>query len=550
MWRKRVKIGGMHCADCARRIERLSTSNNGIGVEVSFAAKLAEFSGSNQADSDRIVQNIEAMGFTVESIETSESEIESKAHKPLHIAIIGSGSAAFACAIGAAETGARVTMIERSPVIGGTCVNVGCIPSKIMVRAAYHAHLQNGPGYPGIESARPTVNFKALASMQRHQVDSLRASKYEEVLAGQPNIRLIRGDARFIQDDCLIVRGPDGSDSKIGADRFLIATGSAPYIPPIPGLAETPYWTSNEAVHAEKLPTHLIVIGSGIVALELSQAFLRLGSRVTLVTRRGLLRNEDEAIGQTLRQILEGEGMRIVTDARLQSVRFFKRRIRLDRFAVEIGSEVLYGDRLLVATGRRPNTADLDLRKAGVQVDRVGAILVDDRLRTRNWNIFAAGDCTDLPKYVYVAAASGARAAINMTGGDSPLDLAVMPKVIFTDPPVATVGFSESTARNADIQPEVRLLRLEHIARAIVDRSTEGFIKLVVNKSTHELIGAQIVAPAAGDLIQTVALAIRNRMTVSEIGAQLFPYLTMVEGIKLCAQSFSKDIRKLSCCAG
>jgi len=210
----------------------------------------------------------------------------------------------------------------------------------------------------------------------------------------------------------------------------------------------------------------------------------------------------------------------------------------------------LRADKLLVATGRTPNTRSLALDAAGVTVNAQGAIVIDQGMRTSNPNIYAAGDCTDQPQFVYVAAAAGTRAAINMTGGDAALDLTAMPAVVFTDPQVATVGYSEAEAHHDGIETDSRTLTLDNVPRALANFDTRGFIKLVIEEGSHRLIGVQAVAPEAGELIQTAALAIRNRMTVQELADQLFPYLTMVEGLKLAAQTFNKDVKQLSCCAG
>lgn len=210
----------------------------------------------------------------------------------------------------------------------------------------------------------------------------------------------------------------------------------------------------------------------------------------------------------------------------------------------------LRADKLLVATGRAPNTRKLALDATGVTLTPQGAIVIDPGMRTSVEHIYAAGDCTDQPQFVYVAAAAGTRAAINMTGGDAALNLTAMPAVVFTDPQVATVGYSEAEAHHDGIKTDSRTLTLDNVPRALANFDTRGFIKLVVEEGSGRLIGVQAVAPEAGELIQTAALAIRNRMTVQELADQLFPYLTMVEGLKLAAQTFNKDVKQLSCCAG
>jgi len=467
-----------------------------------------------------------------------------KTEAKLSIAIIGTGSAAFAAAIRAVEEGAAVTVIEAGTV-GGTCVNVGCVPSKILIRAAHVAHLQARHPFPGLAKHAPALDRKALVAQQQARVIELRHAKYESILESNPGITLLRGFARFEDAKTLVVKRPDGSEARLTPDRILIATGRSPRTPDVPGLAGTPYWTSTEALVAEDTPAHLIVYGGSVVALELAQAYLRLGSQVTLVTRGKLLSKEDPAIGEGLQAALIGEGIRVLTDTVVNAVRFDGR-----AFELETGAGVLSGDRLLVATGRRPNTAGLNLAAAGIATDADGAIRVDDHLRTNVPHIYAAGDCTDAPQFVYVAAAAGTRAAINMTEGDAALDLSVVPSVVFTDPQVATVGMREAQANALGIETDSRTLTLDNVPRALANFDSRGFIKLVAEKSSGRIIGAQILAAEAGEIIQTAALAIRHRMTVAGLAGQLFPYLTMAEGLKLCAQTFSKDVKALSCCAG
>jgi mercuric reductase len=461
-----------------------------------------------------------------------------------HIAIIGSGSAAFAAAIRATEAGARVTIIEAG-VIGGTCVNVGCVPSKIFIRAAHVAHLAAAHPFNGLERHALGVERAQLVAQQQARVEELRRAKYEDILETRPDISLVRGRARFADSRTLLVARPDGSEQRIVADRILISTGSRPAIPAVPGLAGTPYWTSTEALAAEALPEHLIVYGGSVVAVELAQAFQRLGSQVTLIARTSLFSKEDPALGEGLQKILEDEGLRVLTHTEIKDVRHDGK-----NFHLATNSESLSSDRLLVATGRQPNTDGLDLARAGVTTDASGAIVVDAQLRTSVAHIYAAGDCTDQPQFVYVAAAAGTRAAINMTGGEAALDLTSMPAVVFTDPQVATVGLSEAQARAQDIDADSRTLALENVPRALANFDTRGFIKLVAEKHSGRLLGAQVLAAEGGEIIQSVALALRAHLTIHDLTDQLFPYLTMVEGLKLAAQTFTKDVKQLSCCAG
>lgn len=450
----------------------------------------------------------------------------------------------MAAALKAAELGATVTVIERGE-IGGTCVNVGCVPSKVLVRAAHVAHVRRTSSFDrAIAPGRVTVHRPALTSQQQALVASLREQKYERILAEDPRVTLVRGTARFLDTTTLEVSTPEGLSDLVQFDRCVIATGARPAIPAIPGLVATPFWTSTDALASGELPERLIVLGGSVVAVELAQAFARLGSSVTVLARSMLLSREDPFLGEELRLAFKAEEI----DVRMHTV------IRQVTWSggvvtVETDDEPVIGDRLLVATGRTPNTDALALDVVGIARTTCGSIIVDDHLRTNVQGVYAVGDCTTLPQYVYVAAAAGTRAAEHLMGGTRALDLTTMPTVVFTDPQVATVGLDETAAVRAGFLPDTRTLSLEHVPRALVNFETRGGIKLVADAKTGRLLGAQIIAAEAGEIIQSAGLAIRAGMTVTELADQLFPYLTMVEGLKLAAQTFSKDVSKLSCCA-
>ncbi len=463
----------------------------------------------------------------------------------MHVAIIGSGSAAFACAIKAAENGARVTLIEQAHLIGGTCVNVGCVPSKIMIRAAELAQQQRSNPYDGLADHEPDIDRSLLLQQQIARVEQLRSDKYERILESNPSINLVKGQARFSSPETLVISRADGSEQTLQADRILIASGASPAIPPVPGLNESPYWTSAEALFAEDIPDRLIVIGSSVVAVEIGQAYRRLGAEVTILARNKLLFNEDAELGDRLAESFHREDIKIYNQTQASQIDFND-----DTFTVKIDHGNLEADKLLIATGRSANTGELGLEAIGIKTQSNGAIVVDDHMRSSVEHIYAAGDCSNQPQYVYVAAAAGTRAATNMMGGEVALDLSSMPAVIFTDPQVATVWLTEEQARANGIETDSRMLELENIPRALANFNTDGFVKLVIEVGSGRLLGAQILASNGGEMIQTAVLAIHNEMTVDQLANQLFPYLTMVEGLKLCAQTFRKDVSELSCCAG
>lgn len=464
---------------------------------------------------------------------------------PLRVAVIGSGGGAMAAALKAAELGAHVTLVERG-LIGGTCVNIGCVPSKIFIRAAHVAHLRGSSPFDlGISATAPTVRRPLLLRQQQARVEELRHAKYENILAEKRSITVVHGTAVFRDAASLSVTLADGGEQLVHFDRCVIATGASAAVPPIPGLTETPYWNSTDALASDVIPSRVAVIGSSVVAVELAQAFARLGSQVTLLARNTLLLREDPMLGEELTAAFRAEEIDVRIQTSVRQASFHEGRFRL-----ETDAGIVEAEQLLVATGRTPNTAGLGLERLGLVPDTHGAIVVDDQMRTSIPQVYAVGDCTTQPQFVYVAAAAGTVAAVNLMGGQRTLDLSSMPAVIFTDPQVATVGLSEEQAHARGVATDSRTLSLEHVPRALVNFETRGAIKLVAEAGSGRLLGVQVIASEAGEVIQTAALAIHARMTVNDLAEQLFPYLTMVEGLKLAAQTFTKDVSQLSCCAG
>ena len=558
-----LKITGMTCDSCATHVKEALEKVPGVqSADVSYTKGSAKLAVEAGISPDALTAAVAGLGYRATLADAPVPPVGGgllgkmrewlgsgdKAGGDgggLHIAVIGSGGAAMAAALKAVEQGAHVTLIERG-TIGGTCVNVGCVPPKIMIRAAHIAHLRReSPFDGGMPPTPPTILRERLLAQQQARVDELRHAKYEGILDDNPAISVLHGEARFKDAHSLTVQLNGGGERVLAFDRCLIATGASPAVPPIPGLKDTPYWTSTEALVSDTIPERLAVIGSSVVALELAQAFARLGSKVTILARSTLFFREDPAIGEAITAAFRAEGIEVLEHTQASQVAH-----EGGEFVLTTAHGELRADKLLVATGRSPNTRSLALDAAGVALNLQGAIVIDVGMRTSTPDIYAAGDCTDQPQFVYVAAAAGTRAAINMTGGDAALNLAAMPAVVFTDPQVATVGYSEAEAQHDGIETDSRTLTLDNVPRALANFDTRGFIKLVIEEGSGRLIGVQAVAPEAGELIQTAVLAIRNRMTVQELADQLFPYLTMVEGLKLAAQTFNKDVKQLSCCAG
>jgi mercuric reductase len=446
------------------------------------------------------------------------------------LVVLGSGAGAFAGAIRARDLGRRVLMVEMG-TIGGTCVNVGCIPSKSLLVSSLH-HDGSDPGA-----------LAGAVSVKAQIVERLRQEKYVDLIDAY-GIELRTGTAQLRGAHTVAV-----GDESVRAARILIASGARPQIPEIAGLADAGYLTSTTALELTQAPRRLAVIGANAVGLELGQMFSNFGSQVTFISRRALSPRSEPEISQTIRRVLEGQGNTVLEHAATRRVRSGSGAKVLE---VEVGSELLEleVDAILVATGRRPNTEALNLAAVGVATDARGAIIIDDMQASSVPSIYAAGDVTTQPQFVYVAAAGGAAAAENaLTGGSRRLDFANLPQIIFTSPQIATAGLTEQQAIDAGYEVQTSVLPLGAIPRAIVNADTDGLFKLVAEAGSGRLLGASIIADAAGEVIQAVVIAIKAGMSVADLAATWAPYLTMAEGLKLAAQTFGRDVAKLSCCA-
>jgi mercuric reductase len=463
--------------------------------------------------------------------------------KDFNLLIIGSGSASFAAAIKATELGKKVAIVEKK-TLGGTCVNVGCVPSKTLIRAAESKHRIENSSFLGLDPGQARLNFTKLIEEKDVLVSHLRNAKYASIIEANPNITLIHGRAQFIDSTTVQV-----GEMKISAERFLIATGGSPLIPDIPGLKESGFLTSTTALELKSLPEHIVVLGGGYIALELSQMFSRLGSKVTILQRSEILFNEDHDISEGLGNYLKAEGVKILDHALVNSVRR-----KGNELFIEISrrgeSLTLKANEILVATGRKPNTKNLGLEAAGVELKPDKTVDVNSYCQTSQPHIYAAGDVLDSPALVYVAAYEGNLAAENAFRNNiRQTDYQTVPWVIFTDPQVAGVGLNEAQAKSRGVEYDVSLLTLDNVPRAIAARDTRGFVKLLRKTGTNELIGARVLAPEGSELIMELSLILRYKIPLTDIASMFHPYLTLSEAVKLAAQTFDKDVKTLSCCA-
>ncbi len=460
------------------------------------------------------------------------------------LAVLGGGSAGFSAAITAAEQGARVALIG-SGTIGGTCVNIGCVPSKTLIRAVEILH-QTGAAkrFAGMSAAARVDDWRAVIRQKDNLVSGLRQAKYADLLPAYDGIAYREGKARLAAGGVTI----DGEH--ITAGKTIIATGARPAVPSIAGIEGVPYLTSTTALDLDVLPRSLLVIGGGYIGAELAQMFARAGVKVTIVFRSRLLPEAEPEIGDALHGYLVSEKINVVAGASYRAIRETRAGIALD--LASAGHPVtLEAEQALVTTGRAPNSDDLGLAEHGVTVRANGSIVVDDRMRTTRPGVYAAGDVTGRDQFVYMAAYGAKLAAKNALNGDSlRYDNTAMPAVVFTDPQVASVGLTEARARAAGHDVRISVLSLDEVPRALAARDTRGLIKLVADGTTRQLLGAHILAPEGADSIQTAVLALRHKLTIDDLTDTIFPYLTTVEALKLAALTFDKDVTKLSCCAG
>lgn len=459
--------------------------------------------------------------------------------------VIGHGSAGFAAAIKGAELGARVALVG-SGRIGGTCVNVGCVPSKTIIRAMEQVRQAGDRRFRGVQTMAGRIDWPEVIGHKDELVNDMRQKKYIDVLEAYPEITYLEGWARLTG-----LNGVEIAGKRYTPGKIVIATGASPWAPPLPGLAEVGYLDSTSALDLKELPRSMIVLGGNAVGLELAQVYARAGSQVTVAELLPRIAPfEDEDVSAALTEYLEQEGLRIVPG--FETAKVTRRDGRFSVTGTKNGAEVvLEAEQILVATGRRPNTADMGLDEAGVRLGARGEVLVNEFLQTHNPFVYAAGDVTGRDMFVYVASYGGMLAVENALAGAARVyDTSDIPRVTFTDPQVASAGLTESQARERYLQVRVTSLPMSVVPRAQAARDTRGLVKLVADDATNRLLGIHILAPEAGEMIQAAVLAMRFGITLTQLRETMFPYLTNAEALKLAVLSFEKDVAKLSCCAG
>ncbi|MBX5458847.1 MAG: mercury(II) reductase [Thermogemmatispora sp.] len=475
--------------------------------------------------------------------------------------ILGSGSTAFAAALHAADLG-KTALLTEERTLGGTCANRGCLPSKNLIEAARLVYEAAHPRYPGLTPLQMPATWAELLEQKDALVQTYRWERYERLLREIAGLRLVPGRAQLRSPHEVEVTGPDGP-RRLRGQQLLIATGSRPIVPALPGLAEVPFLTSDLLSSADdpwqtslrQQPRSLLILGGGAIALELGQLFARLGTRVTVLTRGAqLLPGVEPELAQALAELLQGEGLRLLTRVQVLAVAPGSSgvAVTLQRAG---RTETLEAEQLLVATGRRPNTDGLGLERAGVALEADGAVRVDRTLRTSVPHIWAAGDVIGRAWgnqfATPVGAADGKLAAHNALSGEPPraVDHRVIPRCIFTDPPLAMVGLTDAQAQAEGLACACRVLPLSLVPRAGAIHQEQGLVKMVVERSSRRVLGVSLLGPSAGEVIHEAAMALRFGARLEDFTELIHVYPTMAEALKLVALSFSRDVRLLSCCA-
>ena len=441
--------------------------------------------------------------------------------------VIGGGSAGLTAADFAARIGANVLIATEE--LGGDCTWTGCIPSKALIRIAGLANDQLHAGRSGIRS-EVRVDFPRVMAEVRAVIARVYSHETPEVLA-QRGIKVAIGPVRFAQGETIEV-----GERPVGAKHFIISTGSEPAIPPIPGMADVPHLTYESIFDLNRLPATMAVIGAGATGVELAQAFARLGSTVTLIDQRSsVLPDADPEAAAAIQRRLESDGVELRLSAAVTAVSPAERHV-----AVQVGGSQLKADALLLATGRRPTFAGLQLERAGVEV-RNGAVSVDKNLRTTNPRVYAAGDMTGGFQFTHYAGWQGYVAARNalLPGAEDGVRTTI-PWAVFTDPEIAQAGLSEAQARAQLIGVKVHRLELEQVDRAQTEGERAGFVKLIAD-AKGKLVGAVVVSKVAGETINELALAIDRGLTVSDLASTIHVYPTFGFAIQQLAADASLE---------
>ena len=444
--------------------------------------------------------------------------------------VIGTGQGDKPLASAFARAERTVAVIEREHV-GGSCVNVGCTPTKTMVASARVAYLARRAGDYGVDTGPVSVDQRIVRRRKRAIVESFSGGN-RRGLESLESLDLIMGEARFLGPDSIAVDMQGGGSRELVSDRIFINTGGRPAIPEIPGLSSVPYLDSTSIMELDEVPDHLVVIGGGYIGLEFGQMFRRFGSRVTILQRgERLLAREDPDVSQEVAKILLEDGVEVVYGARILTVGSDGSRIQVEIGTVDEG-RVVDGSHLLLATGRRPNTGRLNPAAAGISMSERGFIQVNDQLETDVPGIFALGDVTGGPAFTHVAYDDFRVLRANLLdGGGATVAGRLVPYTVFIDPQLGRVGLSEQEARARGLDVRSAKMPMTHVARALEMDESRGFMKAIVDRETDQILGCAILGIEGGEIMSMIQIAMMGRLPYTALRDGVFAHPTLAEAL-------------------
>jgi dihydrolipoamide dehydrogenase len=443
--------------------------------------------------------------------------------------IIGGGPAGYVGAIRAAQLGASVTVIEKEE-LGGTCLNVGCIPTKVLTSAAHTYSTLKTTARWGLRVSRTDLDWSLL--MKRKQMTVNRLVTGVKSLLKARNVQVIKGTAAFLDEKTIEVKKEDGSAERLEADKFLVSPGSVPILLPIPGIELDGVIDSTGALSLESIPKSMLIIGGGVIGCEFAYIYNSFGTQITIVEMLPqIIPGEDQETVAALRNSMERSGIKIYTDSKVSRIDPAKDRrktVTISQKDGEIKAEV---EKILLSVGRIPNTKDMGLEKLGIKMDR-GTILVDDHLRTNLPHIFAAGDCIGNWLLAHVASMEAEVAVENALGEDKEMDYTAVPSCIYTHPEIGSVGLNEKQAKERGLATKTGKFPMLACGRAQAENETEGFVKVVAEKGSGKILGAQIIGHRATDLIAELTLAIQMGAKTQDVIDTIHAHPTLSEPIR------------------
>lgn len=469
--------------------------------------------------------------------------------KKFDYAILGQGAAAFAAAIRANELGKKTVLIGKNAttgtILGGTCINVGCVPSKRLISAGEFASDFRERNFSGIKFAEPHIEYGKIVAEKDKIVRQMQRSKYQEVLGSLENVTYVNEFGSFDGKGRI-----NAGNEIIKAEKVLIATGARASVPDFNGIDSIDYLTNEEALSIKEVPSSLIVVGGRAMGLEFAQMFARLGTKVTLLQRNEtILPGWEPELTHMLSNYIKEGGVILKTGVSIEEVGS-EGKTKFVKALVEGKSETFTAENILFATGRKPNVEKLNLESAGIKTAKGGFVATNEKMETSTDGVYAAGDVTGEPMLETLAAKEGYAATENaLNGAKTEIDKKVVPTVVFTMPEAAYVGLTDEEANALGIRCSCSTLKFSGLPKAEILGDDRGLVKMVIDHKSHRILGVSILSKSASELIGQATLMVKFGLTIDDVIDTVMPFPTLSEALKLTALSFYKDVDRLSCCS-